>query len=310
MSIIERAAEKIQKSQQENISGEVIDASEAVLENNKNSGPKGSRSTPVLAGEKILADENESDGVGRSKIIAELNLQSLAQDGLIPPDGMRDLLEQEYRRIKRPLLSSITGRGAMKVSQGERIMVTSSLEGEGKTFTAFNLARSLAQEQDWEVILIDADNVRQTLTRLLGFSERLGLLDALAPDGPSASEIVIRTDIERLFFIPSGTRTQTSPELLSGNKMERLLTKLTASRNRILIFDSTPLLGTPEALVLSESVGQILIVVKVGATQRNAITAALQPLDRKKSINFILNQIQKSHGDPYNKYQYGYSYDA
>ncbi|AOU98533.1 hypothetical protein BI364_11710 [Acidihalobacter yilgarnensis] len=310
MSIIERAAEKIKRSEQEKKTSEVSAASMVTPENNKDAGHENLKSTPALAGEKIQSYQDKSDAIGQPELIFKLNLQSLAQNGLIPPDGMRDMLEQEYRRIKRPLLSNITGRGAMKVSQGERIMITSSLEGEGKTFTAFNLARSLAQEQDSEVILIDADNVRQTLTKLLGLSERLGLLDALAPKGPSASEIVVRTDIERLFFVPNGTRTPTGPELLSGNRMEQLLTKLTASRPRILIFDTTPLLGTPEAVILSEAVGQILIVVKSGVTQRNAITAALHPLDRKKSISFILNQIQKSHGDPYNKYQYGYKYDA
>jgi receptor protein-tyrosine kinase len=92
--------------------------------------------------------------------------------------------------------------------------------------------------------------------------------------------------------------------------MRTVLDRLAGNRNRVLLFDAPPLLGAPEALVLSEAVGQIIMVVKAGATERKAVAAAVQPLDKKKAINFLLNQVVRAHGDSYGGYHYGYSYEA
>lgn len=237
-----------------------------------------------------------------------IDITQLQQKGVVPLNDSREIAESEYRRIKRPLLANVTGRGAVKVDRGEAIMVTSAQQGEGKTFTSFNLAYSFAQERDWEIILIDGDNTRRTLTRSLGLDVNMGLMDVLSGACDNVDDVIVTTDIERLSFIPAGQRNAQASEFLSSKRMEAVIGQLLSVKHRIVLFDAPPLLGTSDALVLSESVGQIIVVVKAGSTQRDAVAAAIQPLDKNKAINLLLNQVVRAHGDSYGGYHYGYGY--
>ena len=313
MSIIERAAEKLRASQK---GGEENHSEVAVGDPSRRGSPR--MPTPELFGERVLGGEAELPGAASStgpeegrRPAVHIDLSRLQAAGLLPPESSREQLEGEFRRMKRPLLANITGRGVVKVDRGESIMVTSALPGEGKTFTAFNLARSLAQEPDWEVVLVDGDNVRQSLTRMLGLESSKGLMDVLSQsDDPHVEDVVLQTDIPRLMFVPAGTRHALATEYLSSKHTSLVLDSLAAKRNRVLLFDAPPLLGAPESLVLSEVVGQIIMVVKAGSTERKAVAAALQPLDRRKAINFLLNQVVRAYGDSYGGFRYGYGYDA
>jgi protein-tyrosine kinase len=307
VSIIERAAEKLRASQK---GGD--DNKRAASPEQQQTASRAKSPTPELMGKRLL-DEEQMPGSSASekpRLSVRMDLAKLQADGLLPPQAARDQLEGEYRRIKRPLLANVTGRGAVKVDHGRLIMITSALPGEGKTFTAFNLARSLAQEPDWEVLLVDGDNVRQSLTRFLGLESAKGLMDVLSQAHADVEDVVVETDIPRLLFLPAGTRHALATEYLSSQHMEAVLERLAGNRNRVLLFDAPPLLGAPEALVLAEAVGQIIVVVKAGATERKAVASAVQPLDRKKAINFLLNQVVRAHGDSYGGYHYGYNYDA
>ncbi|WP_156782055.1 AAA family ATPase [Acidihalobacter aeolianus] len=305
MNLIERAAEKIQNQQVES-DAKSIDSQDTPLPDNEHGGRQGSILDQI--GEQILngADGVQSTSTGTADIGAtvEVDLGKASEVGLYPPASIRGLVESEHRRVKRPLLARLTGRGANLAEFGERIMVTSALENEGKTFTAFNLALSLAQERDWEVILIDCDAVRQSLTGFMGMGERTGLLDVLSTASIPIKDALYQTNIPHLLFIPSGKRVPDAPELLSGNRMGQILDLLTQKRNRILLFDSPPLLSAPEPSALAEFVGQILFVVKAGSTQRQAVVDALQLLDKTKAINFVLNQVRTGVGAGYGRYEY------
>lgn len=311
MSIIERAAEKLRASQKD---GEEKRPEGSAAPRSRSDSPR--TPTPELFGERVLGGKSglpEDASIPTAeehRSTVHIDLGRLQAAGLLPPERSREQLESEYRRIKRPLLSNITGRGVVKVDRGELIMITSALPGEGKTFTAFNLVRSLAQEPDWEIVLIDGDNVRQSLTRMLGLESAKGLMDVLSQAHPNVEDVVVQTDIPRLMFVPAGTRHAMATEYLSSKHTNLVLDSLAAKRNRVLVFDAPPLLGAPESLVLSEVVGQIIMVVKAGSTERKAVAAALQPLDRRKAINFLLNQVVHAHGDSYGGYHYGYRYDS
>lgn len=306
MSIIEKAAEKLRASQKAADDNGVPAAAE------QRTAQQAKASTPELMGSRLLDSEPvpSAPTPEKPRLSVHVDLARLQAEGLLPAQASSERLETEYRRVKRPLLANVTGRGAVKVDHGQLIMITSALPGEGKTFTAFNLARSLAQEQDWEVVLVDGDNVRQSLTRFLGLESAKGLMDVLSRAHADVEDIIVETDIPRLLFVPAGTRHALAAEYLSSQQMEAVLDRLAGNRNRVLLFDAPPLLGAPEALVLAEAVGQIIVVVKAGATERKAVAAAIQPLDKKKAINFLLNQVVRAHGDGYGGYHYGYSYEA
>src|SRR6185503_6711882 len=118
-----------------------------------------------------------------------------------------------------------------------RIMVTSSLAGEGKSFVALNLALSIAMERDSTVLLIDADTTRPRLSQLAGIDSKYGLLDLLGSGKVDVANALFQTNVERLSLLPAGVPRRQATELLASAAMENLVEHL-ASRysDRILIF--------------------------------------------------------------------------
>jgi len=233
--------------------------------------------------------------------------KALRDAGLISPDYHEQLLADQYRDIKRPLIASAFGKRAVKVEDGNLIMVTSALPGEGKTFTSINLAISIAQEQDVNVLLVDADVAKPHISTVLGVGTMPGLLDILEGAVESPESVVVPTDMEGLSVLPSGMPRLHATELLSGFRMEALIKKLaTRIPNRIIVFDTPPLLRTSESKVLASMAGQVVLVVKAEDTPQGAVGEALHVLGEDKAVNLILNQSRKAGSQ--NEYTYGYGY--
>ena len=146
----------------------------------------------------------------------EINLDALAAAGIVSPTAPRSQIADQYRVIKRPLISNAMGRGATVIANGNLIMVTSSLPGEGKSFTAINLAISIAAEFDNTVMLVDADVARPSILRVLGLSPGPGLLDLLSGDSADLSTMLLRTNIDKLTILPSGTPHERATEMLAS----------------------------------------------------------------------------------------------
>jgi Mrp family chromosome partitioning ATPase len=104
--------------------------------------------------------------------IVHLDLGHLASGGIVTLDAPRSQMADEFRVIKRPLITNATGKGAAPIRHGNLIMVTSALPGEGKSFTAVNLAMSIAMELDHTVLLVDADVARPTVPECLAWRRR------------------------------------------------------------------------------------------------------------------------------------------
>jgi exopolysaccharide/PEP-CTERM locus tyrosine autokinase len=184
------------------------------------------------------------------------------------------------------------------------------MPGDGKTFNAINIALSIASEKDTSVLLVDADVAKPQISNLFGVNEQPGLIDLLAnPDVPLSSTI-LRTDVPGLSLLPAGTSHDFATELLASQRMQDVADELSRSvPNRIVIFDSPPILVTSESRELASRVGQIVLVVCAGQTQQQAVEAALGNLDQDKAINLVLNQAGSTLGE--NMYgQYGYGYHA
>jgi receptor protein-tyrosine kinase len=224
--------------------------------------------------------------------------------GAILPDDSRSKIKEEYKHIKRPLLQKAMAR--MDASSADNlIMVTSAYSGEGKTFSSLNLALSIAVERDCRVLLIDADVVKPGLGRTLAMEDKPGLVEYLNGEVESLSEVLLTTNINNLTILPAGKTHHLSHELLASNSMRELAKELSSRyRDRIIIFDSPPVLITSEAKVLSDVVGQIAMVIEQDKTAQQSVKEALSKLDATKISGLILN---KSHslGAGY----YGYYYN-
>ncbi len=238
----------------------------------------------------------------------QLNLDDLAASGVVTPNSPRSQAADQYRVIKRPLIGNAKGRGASILKHGNLIMVTSALAGEGKSFTSLNLAMSIAAELDSTVMLVDADVARPSLLRMLKLPPAPGLLDVLKGNADMSS-VLLRTNIEKLTFLPSGTPHPRATELLASDAMRRLLDEM-AERypDRIIIFDSPPLLLTTEARVLASQVGQVVVVVHAEKTLRADVQRALATIDSCPVRLMLLNMTETRSAGYGDGYGYGYGY--
>jgi len=176
-------------------------------------------------------------------------------------------------------------------------MVTSATAGEGKTFVAANLAAGIAHDLHFHALLVDCDLHSPSLSQWFGIQNGHGLSDYLVGRG-NLSELLMKTEMEKLRILTGGSAQQKPAELIGSKKMEALVHELKSRYNdRYIIFDATPLLATSEPEVLARLVDGILIVVRAGVTPRETVKQAIASLDPKKILGFVLNDVEfKSSG--------------
>jgi len=238
----------------------------------------------------------------------KLNLDAVAASGILVPQASRSQLADEFRVVKRPLIANAMGKGSEPLVNGNLIMVTSAMPGEGKTFVAINLAISIAMELDNTVMLVDADVARPSVLNMLGLPPAPGLLDVVDKNSVDISSVLLRTNIEKLSILPSGTQHPRATELLASEAMIRLLDDM-ASRysDRIIVFDSPPLLLTTESRALAAHMGQIVIVVHAESTTQATVKQAVDTIEEGPLKMVVLNQARQPSSDGYG-YGYGYGY--
>jgi protein-tyrosine kinase len=228
---------------------------------------------------------------------ADLDLTRMAKMGLVTAAGGRTRLLEDFRVIKRPLLQRAFTERAAGEKPNNLIMITSSLPGEGKTYCAINLAMSIAMELDHTVLLVDADVARPSVLTTLGLPPHRGLMDILLDDKLDMADVMLRTNVDTLSILPAGTRTPRATELLASSTMSSLLTEIaTRYPDRIVIFDSPPLLLTSEARVLAEHMGQIVMVIEAQTTTQHAVKEALHQLEGYPNVNLIYNKTRDFAG--------------
>jgi len=294
MNTIEKAIDKLQKSKGD--SGEP--RAEPPVEE-----------PAVPAAEAAGAEDRAGEAVTAPGQRVTLDFSRFQPTSIIDPrSDHTGYLAEEFRNIKRPLLMNVQGRGATLVEHPNLIMVTSSLPGEGKTFTSINLAMSIATEMDKTVLLADADVAKPELASLLGVRAEKGLIDVLLNE-VSLQDVLLRTDIPNLSLLPAGRRHPHATELLASASMRQLATELsTRYSDRIVVFDSPPLLITSEARVLAGLMGQIVMVVEEAKTLQPVVKEALGTLDSSEIVGLVLNKNKTNAGaDYYGGYgYYGY----
>ena len=217
----------------------------------------------------------------------------LAEAGMIVPGAPIGPLAEEFRLVKRQLLiASQRIAESSTPDKARTILVCSARPRDGKTFTAVNLALSIAAERDTEVLLVDADFAKPDVMARLGLDDGLGLLDALADSSIDVETLVVRTDVPNLSLLSAGTKTSSDTELLASARTRTVLARLlSADTRRIVIFDSPPALAASPASVLALMVGQVMLVVRADRTPENELRAAVSLLDGCDHIQLVLNAV-------------------
>ncbi|WP_018861156.1 XrtA-associated tyrosine autokinase [Thioalkalivibrio sp. ALJ3] len=235
---------------------------------------------------------------GEHPVSARIDFGHLRRQGLIVPGDQRSNLAEEIRMMKRPLLNNAFGRhSAMRIPRGRLIMMTSALPREGKTFLATNLAISMAMEIDRTVLLVDADVAHPSIPRVLGFEADRGLMDVLTDPDLTIPDVLLRTSIENLSVLPAGRPHGRSTEILASDAMRTLLDELhDRYQDRIILFDSPPLLATSEPGVLAAGMGQVVMVVDADRTPAASVENAMQQLAGCDVVLTALNRAPSTPG--------------
>lgn len=247
----------------------------------------------------------------RTQRSASLDFERIRAAGLLVPDARRERIKEEYRHIKRPLLLNADGRGAMTVEHPNLVMVTSARPHEGKTFTACNLALSIAAERNRTVLLVDADVIKPAIASTLGVEGEPGLVDYLIDDQLDLADVLTDTNVSALTLLPAGSPHHLSTELLAGERMRKLAVEMsTRYPDRMVIVDSPPLLMTSEASILASLMGQVVMVVEAERTPQSQVKEALALLHSHQIVGFVLNKARAFLGTEGYGYGYGYGVAA
>jgi protein-tyrosine kinase len=313
MSIIERALKKAQQQGKP-----VGDSSGEVTASRLVAGPGAAGSVPVVEGGTEALEvrpeparkhpANDDSRTSRDlKRIVEINFAKLRAEGRMPPEHAAHQTEEEMRRIKWPLLSALAGRGNSPAARNQVVLVTSAEPSEGKSYTALNLALSIVRDREMRVIIVDGDVALPGITPTLGLEGADGLIDVLDDPGRDINEVIYRTTVDGLFFVPAGKWNAHSPELIAGSRMPQVMQDLgDRVGNGVVIFDSPPLLATNEAQVATRYVGHVLMVVRADRTEQRAVLDALALVDKSTPVSTVLNGVEASLLSRY----YGHYYYA
>lgn len=236
----------------------------------------------------------------RSKEV-QIDLEALTAAGFVTPQAQRSPLADEFRVIKRPIIRNARERGGPRAERANLVMVTSAIPAEGKSFVALNLALSIALEVDSTVLLIDADVANPSLMKITHLPQASkGLLDLLTSPDTKLSDVLLKTNIEKLSLLPSGTAHGRATEMLASESMAALLEEMSSRYpDRILVFDSPPLLATTEARALAAHMGQIVMVVQADRTTQALVKHALETIDSCPVVMMVLNKASRPDAGSY-----------
>ena len=259
---------------------------------------------------KSEAVRDEAKYIAENRV--DINWHKLAEEGFLDSNDTKSQLAEEFRVIKRPLVNNALGANS-GIDRANLILICSSLPGEGKTYVSINLALSIANERDKNVLLIDADVEKPSVSKHLGIKQSPGLIEYLEDDKITFAEILLKTDLANLSVIPAGKRHKYSTELLSSQRMYLFAEEISRRyKDRIVIFDSPPLLVATQAHVLSELVGQVVLVIGAETTQQTIVAESVAKLAQCDVVMTLLNKTRKEvdiygYGHKYGYGQYGQS---
>lgn len=186
----------------------------------------------------------------------------------------------------------------------KKIMITSSMPGEGKSFTSANLATAFAQDGN-KVLIVDCDMRKGRVHKIFEISNSKGLSNLLIDDiEKNYKKYIKKTKIENLEVLPAGIVPPNPSELLNSEANKKLI-KILEKQYDYIIFDCVPINGLPDSLIMTNLVNKVMIVCAANVTPTELLQktkTSLQNVDAEIA-GIIVNKTKTT----YNKY-YGHYY--
>lgn len=253
-----------------------------------------------LLGKKILY-RSEIDALTSFPIIGEVSFKKSGQ-AVVFGEATNNAIAQQFRKLRASL--TFIGIGVKR----KKILITSSIAGEGKSFTALNLGLSLALTGK-KVVLVELDLTNPALSRKLGITENNGMGTYLAGED-EPEEIIRRTEVSpHLFVIPAGPLPPNPSELIMSERLPALLTYLEAIFDYVFI-DTAPVAALSDAYVIAPYCDATLYIIRHAYTPK----VLVQRLDETNKVNELRNLVivfngVRSRGFSKDSYGYGYGYE-
>jgi len=237
----------------------------------------------------------------------KIDMPRMIAAGLAEGGAGRTRIAEEFRLVQNQLLRSAFGADA-EPGLSNLLMVTSARPNEGKTFSALNLAASIARRGDHRVLLVDADAKHGSLTDLLGINEHPGLLELAAKPEIGLIDCLFGTSIPALNFLPVGHQRGHRGDIFASNGMMRVIQGLGRQfPDLLIVLDVAPCLSTSDPAALAPMVGQVVFVVEAERTQRDEVEASLDLIQTCPTITLLLNKVQMSTSHSFGAYSYSYA---
>lgn len=243
---------------------------------------------------------SEIDQITNLPVIGEVIYDEKAGN-LLDQTRARSFVHEQFRQIRTSIRHSERTQGGMR-----RLMVTSSIEGEGKSFVAGNIALSIANTGK-KVVLIELDLYQPKLFDILDSDLEFGIVDYLQGNA-TKDKIVGATSINNLYFIPAGNLIESPSELLLSEKLTLLLDELEEQFD-MLIIDTPPVKPISDAYEIAALCNYVVFVIRHDFTPKSNIRLVEEEFAAHQinNVGIVFNGIKK-RGQGKFSYGYGYGY--
>jgi len=199
----------------------------------------------------------------------------------------KSTVSEQYRTL-RTNLQSQNPKNPVRA-----ITITSSTHSEGKTITAINLAISMAKDLNKkQILLVDADLRRASMSKYLGVKAELGLADLIS-NGTNMDDTLLNLGIDNLTFLPAGKSSHNPAELFASDKLPKLISQL-KTKYDYLIFDTPPIIPVTDAGLLGAQTDGVIMVIQAERTQKGVVkhSEGLLKQAQARLLGYILTNIQ------------------
>jgi Mrp family chromosome partitioning ATPase len=248
--------------------------------------------------------EPRRDWVTKSRPIIER--EALERAGAVDWDGSSSRVAEEFRIVYAEVLRKSLGADReISAPRSKLVMITSALSGEGKSFTAINLAVGIARHNDHRILLIDAERRPGSLSDRLGVATAPGLLDLAADRDLDPAECVFASCEPNLDFLPCGSGSAEEAESLGASSTADVVESLARGYpDRLVLIDAPACLSSSRPHLFAPLVGHSVLVVAAGSTQEGDIEAALGLIRGCPSVSLLLNKVSRWQAHSFGSYAY------
>ncbi|MGM0635373.1 MAG: GumC family protein [Bacteroidota bacterium] len=255
-------------------------------------------------------DEINSGLGGMMPIVGEIPMVGKRENTIVAKNDNSALAESF--RILRTNLNFMGLSKSKKSTEGKVILVTSTTKGEGKTFTAVNLAATIASTKN-KVLLVGADLRNPQVHNYLGFKKTIkGLSQFLVDDTTSLTDIKLDKVQDKFDFdvVLSGDIPPNPSELLLNGRFEEFVEQAKSQYDYVII-DSAPTILVTDSVIISDSVDATLYMIRAGVTDTQLLEHIRDTYKKSKlkNIGIVFNGLSSDGAYAYN-YGYGYGYQV